>query len=182
MRFDRICGHAELIGDFLVPPAARGIGENLPLPIRQHSQASSVLIAALRQGPIDRPRPAIGQERRDDFFPRKGPANNAQKFAMVGILENISTGASLDGRPFTGFSPAVAYSFYPTKNLPCLGDGGAVLTDSSNVASRLRLLRDGGRRGDQVARVPAINARLDEMQACYLRAFLPKLSAWNAGY
>jgi dTDP-4-amino-4,6-dideoxygalactose transaminase len=83
------------------------------------------------------------------------------------------------GRPFTRFSPAVAYSFYPTKNLPCLGDGGAVLTDSRTVAEKLRRLRDGGRRNDQVARVRAINSRLDEMQACYLRAFLPKLAEWN---
>ena len=88
-------------------------------------------------------------------------------------------GAQEAGRPFTSFSPAVAYSFYPTKNLPCLGDGGAVLTDSRAVAEKLRRLRDGGRRHDQVARVRAINSRLDEMQACYLRAFLPKLAEWN---
>jgi dTDP-3-amino-3,4,6-trideoxy-alpha-D-glucose transaminase len=88
-------------------------------------------------------------------------------------------GAQEAGRPFTSFSPAVAYSFYPTKNLPCLGDGGAVLTDSRAVAVKLRRLRDGGRRNDQVARTRAINSRLDEMQACYLRAFLPKLAAWN---
>ena len=88
-------------------------------------------------------------------------------------------GAQHAGRPLTGFSPAVAYSFYPTKNLPCLGDGGAVLTDSRAVAGKLRRLRDGGRRNDQVARIRAINSRLDEMQACYLRAFLPKLAEWN---
>ena len=84
------------------------------------------------------------------------------------------------GRPLSRFSPAVAYSFYPTKNLPCLGDGGAVLTDSRAVAERLRRMRDGGRRNDQVSRVRALNSRLDEMQACYLRAFLPKLAEWNA--
>jgi len=78
------------------------------------------------------------------------------------------------------FRSPVAYSFYPTKNLPCLGDGGAVLTDSAAIARRLRLLRDGGRINDQVSRVAAINSRLDEMQACYLRAFLPKLAGWNA--
>ena len=89
-------------------------------------------------------------------------------------------GAQSDGRPFTRFSRAVAYSFYPTKNLPCLGDGGAVLTDSRSIADRLRLLRDGGRRSDQSSRIRALNTRLDEMQACYLRAFLPKLAEWNA--
>jgi dTDP-3-amino-3,4,6-trideoxy-alpha-D-glucose transaminase len=88
-------------------------------------------------------------------------------------------GAREDGGALTHFSKAVAYSFYPTKNLPCLGDGGAVLTDSAATAARLRLLRDGGRRG-QVSSVQAINSRLDEMQACYLRAFLPKLAEWNA--
>ncbi|HWB95233.1 MAG TPA: DegT/DnrJ/EryC1/StrS family aminotransferase, partial [Bryobacteraceae bacterium] len=78
------------------------------------------------------------------------------------------------------FSHPAALSFYPTKNLPCLGDGGAVLTDSRVLAERLRSLRDGGRRGGQVSRIRAVNSRLDEMQACYLRAFLPKLREWNA--
>jgi dTDP-4-amino-4,6-dideoxygalactose transaminase len=81
---------------------------------------------------------------------------------------------------FTRNSPFVAFSFYPTKNLPCLGDGGTVITDSNRVADEVRLMRDGGRRGDQVSRIRAVHSRLDEIQACYLRAFLPKLAAWNA--
>lgn len=81
---------------------------------------------------------------------------------------------------FTRDSDFVALSFYPTKNLPCLGDGGAVVTDSKRVADRIRALRDGGRRGDQMSRMRALNSRLDEMQACYLRGFLPKLAEWNA--
>jgi dTDP-4-amino-4,6-dideoxygalactose transaminase len=77
-------------------------------------------------------------------------------------------------------SKYVAYSFYPTKNLGCLGDGGAVLTNDSAAAKRLSMLRDGGRRpGTQIADVAGINSRLDEMQACYLRAFLPRLEGWN---
>lgn len=78
-----------------------------------------------------------------------------------------------------GFRAPAAFSFYPTKNLPCLGDGGAVVTDSRAIAERVRLLRDGGRRNDQISRIRAVNSRLDEMQACYLRAFLPKLAGWN---
>lgn len=88
-------------------------------------------------------------------------------------------GASVDGKPFPAFSPYVAYSFYPTKNLGCLGDGGAVVTNSARVAEQLRLLRDGGRKGDQLSRIPAINSRLDEIQASFLRAFLPHLEEWN---
>jgi dTDP-3-amino-3,4,6-trideoxy-alpha-D-glucose transaminase len=89
-------------------------------------------------------------------------------------------GARYKGRPLTEFSPYVAYSFYPTKNLGCLGDGGAVATNRPAVAKRLAALRDGGRHNDQVSRMAAINSRLDELQACYLRAFLPRLAEWNA--
>lgn len=88
-------------------------------------------------------------------------------------------GSSYRGKPLTAFSSYTAYSFYPTKNLACLGDGGAVVTSSRRVARRLRLLRDGGRNSDQIARAPALNSRLDEMHACYLRGFLPDLQDWT---
>ncbi|MFN3326247.1 MAG: DegT/DnrJ/EryC1/StrS family aminotransferase [Bryobacteraceae bacterium] len=89
-------------------------------------------------------------------------------------------GARFRGRPLAEFSPYVAYSFYPTKNLGCLGDGGAVVTNRAAVNRHIRLLRDGGRAGDMISRVAGINSRLDEMQACFLRAFLPRLDEWNA--
>jgi dTDP-4-amino-4,6-dideoxygalactose transaminase len=88
-------------------------------------------------------------------------------------------GATHNGKPLTAYSPYVCYSFYPTKNLGCLGDGGAIATNSSAIARRLLSRRDGGRRGGQIAYLPGINSRLDEMQACYLRAFLPMLDEWN---
>ena len=89
-------------------------------------------------------------------------------------------GARWRGQPFAAYSAYVAYSFYPTKNLGCLGDGGAVVTSNARVHQQLRQLRDGGRRnGEQIARMQGINSRLDEMQACYLRAFLPHLDSWN---
>ena len=102
----------------------------------------------------------------------------AGRLARAGKLAVIHDACQAHGAPFP--RPLAAYSFYPTKNLGCLGDGGAVLTNSLPLALRLRLLRDGGRKGGQVARIPAINSRLDEMQACYLRAFLPHLGEWNA--
>ena len=88
-------------------------------------------------------------------------------------------GARFQGRPLTEFSPYCAYSFYPTKNLGALGDGGAVATSDPEIADRLRRMRDGGRCGDQICRGPGLNSRLDELQASYLRAFLPWLDAWN---
>jgi dTDP-3-amino-3,4,6-trideoxy-alpha-D-glucose transaminase len=119
------------------------------------------------------------------LYGQAGPVAELAKIARrhgLRLLQDAcqAHGVEAGGRPLTRFSPAVAYSFYPTKNLPCLGDGGAVLTDSRAMAERLRRLRDGGRRDGQVSRIRAVNSRLDEMQACYLRAFLPKLAEWNA--
>jgi dTDP-3-amino-3,4,6-trideoxy-alpha-D-glucose transaminase len=89
-------------------------------------------------------------------------------------------GARFHGQPLTAFSRYVAYSFYPTKNLGCLGDGGAVITDHAATRERLMVLRDGGRHGDQIAHTFGINSRLDDLQCCFLGAFLPHLNEWNA--
>lgn len=89
-------------------------------------------------------------------------------------------GATFNGRPLAAYSRYVAYSFYPTKNLGCLGDGGAIIVDSASARDRLTVLRDGGRHGDQIAHSFGVNSRLDELQCCFLRAFLPYLPAWNA--
>jgi len=88
-------------------------------------------------------------------------------------------GARFHGKPLAAFSRYIAYSFYPTKNLGCMGDGGAVITDDAATRGRLMVLRDGGRHGDQVAHSFGVNSRLDELQCCFLRAFLPHLNDWN---
>jgi dTDP-4-amino-4,6-dideoxygalactose transaminase len=88
-------------------------------------------------------------------------------------------GARWKGRPLTNLANYVCYSFYPTKNLGCLGDGGAITTNRARIAGRLRRFRDGGRDG-QVAIASGVNARMDEIHACYLRAALPHLPDWNA--
>jgi dTDP-3-amino-3,4,6-trideoxy-alpha-D-glucose transaminase len=89
-------------------------------------------------------------------------------------------GATSQGFALTHYSPYCAYSFYPTKNLGCLGDGGAIVTPDPEVAERLRQWRDGGRRGDQICRLAGMNSRLDELQACYLRGLLPLLAGGNS--
>ncbi len=114
------------------------------------------------------------------LYGQAAPMVELTKIARRRGLLLVQDACQAHGVALGSFSAAAAYSFYPTKNLPCLGDGGAVLTDSRAVAVRLRRLRDGGRHNDQVARMRAVNSRLDEMQSCYLRAFLPKLAEWNA--
>ncbi len=72
------------------------------------------------------------------------------------------------------------FSFYPTKNLGALGDGGMVVTDDDSLAARLRGLRQYGWEGSAISQRPGINSRLDELQAAVLRAKLPHLDADNA--
>ena len=88
-------------------------------------------------------------------------------------------GAAYRGRPLTDFSDWVAFSFYPTKNLGALGDGGALVTNRSALAEAARRFRDGGRSGTHIAQSEAINSRLDELQAAVLSIHLRYLKTWN---
>jgi len=88
--------------------------------------------------------------------------------------------ATAGGRPVGTIGVAGAFSFYPTKNLGALGDGGAVVTNEAALAGRLRRLRNGGQAGRYRHEEPGVNSRLDELQAAILRAKLPFLPAWTA--
>jgi dTDP-4-amino-4,6-dideoxygalactose transaminase len=89
-------------------------------------------------------------------------------------------GASVDGRPIGRGSAAAAFSFYPTKNLGALGDGGAITTDDALLAARLRRLRNGGQSSRYHHDERGVNSRLDELQAAVLRVRLPQLPAATA--
>lgn len=78
------------------------------------------------------------------------------------------------------FGQAATFSFYPTKNLGGIGDGGAVVTSDESVASRVRMLRQYGWNEKYENQLPGgRNSRLDEIQAAFLSLLLPKLDAWN---
>jgi dTDP-4-amino-4,6-dideoxygalactose transaminase len=87
--------------------------------------------------------------------------------------------ATCGGRQVGTFGHAAAYSFYPTKNLGALGDGGAITTDDREVAARAKRLRNGGQTDRYHHGEFGVNSRLDEMQAAILRARLPFLPAWT---
>jgi dTDP-4-amino-4,6-dideoxygalactose transaminase len=91
-----------------------------------------------------------------------------------------SHGAALDGRKTGTWGHIAAFSFYPTKNLGALGDGGAVVTNDPAMADRLRLLREYGWREKYVSDFAGLNTRLDELQAAVLRVKLRYLDKENA--
>lgn len=88
--------------------------------------------------------------------------------------------ATCGGRPVGSFGAAAAYSFYPTKNLGALGDGGALTTNDGALAARVKRLRNGGQTDKYHHGEFGVNSRLDEMQAAILRARLPLLAGWTA--
>ena len=98
------------------------------------------------------------------------------------VLEDAAQahGARYKGRRIGGHGDAVAWSFYPGKNLGALGDAGAVTTDDANLADRIRLLRNYGSRQKYVNDVRGFNSRLDPVQAAALSVKLRYLDEWNA--
>jgi dTDP-3-amino-3,4,6-trideoxy-alpha-D-glucose transaminase len=89
-------------------------------------------------------------------------------------------GAIWDGARVGSFGAAAGFSFYPTKNLGAIGDGGAITTDDDALAERLRLLRTYGWRARGDSEIVGDNSRLDELQAAFLRVRLERLDAANA--
>lgn len=77
-------------------------------------------------------------------------------------------------------SSATAFSFYPTKNLGALGDGGAITTNDAKLAEKIRMLRNYGSVKKYYNELKGFNSRLDELQAAFLRIKLARLDAWNA--
>jgi dTDP-3-amino-3,4,6-trideoxy-alpha-D-glucose transaminase len=91
-----------------------------------------------------------------------------------------SIGAYSCGRPTGVIGRMTATSFYPTKNLGALGDGGAILTDGEKEAHAARMLRDYGQSAKYNHEVIGFNSRLDEVQAALLRYVgLPRLNSWT---
>lgn len=100
-------------------------------------------------------------------------------------LRVLEDGAQAHGARYKGNSvgahgDVVTWSFYPGKNLGALGDGGAITTNDTELADRIRVLRNYGSRVKYVNEVQGYNSRLDPLHAAVLRVKLKHLDAWNA--
>lgn len=97
------------------------------------------------------------------------------------IIEDAAQchGARYKGKRIGSHGDAVAWSFYPTKNLGALGDAGAVTTNDPELAARLRMWRNYGSKVRYVCEVPGYNSRLEELHAAILQVKLRRLDDWN---
>jgi dTDP-4-amino-4,6-dideoxygalactose transaminase len=99
----------------------------------------------------------------------------------VWMLEDCAQahGATWRGRPVGSFGKAGVFSFYPSKNLTVMGDGGAIVTDDDEVAARCRRLRDHGRLNKDLHAEIGFNLRFNDIQAAIGRVLLRRLDAMN---
>lgn len=99
----------------------------------------------------------------------------------IAVVEDAcqAHGATFVGRKMGSFGHAAAFSFYPTKNLGTIGDGGAVTTNDPDLAARVRALRHHGQFEPNVFPCVGYNYRLDTIKAAVLSVKLPHLNRWN---
>jgi dTDP-4-amino-4,6-dideoxygalactose transaminase len=113
-----------------------------------------------------------------DLAPLIDLANRHRLFVLEDAAQ--AHGAIYRGRRIGSHGHAVAWSFYPGKNLGAFGDGGAVSTNDETLARRVRMLGNYGSRSKYVNDVIGYNSRLDPIQAAILCAKLPRIDEWNA--
>lgn len=99
----------------------------------------------------------------------------------ISIIEDIAQAplAELNGQTVGSFGDVACYSFYPSKNLGCLGDGGAVTTNNAALAEKIKLLSDYGQSSRGQHEIVGYNSRLDTLQAAVLLTKLPHLKSWT---
>ena len=111
------------------------------------------------------------------LFGRPAPLAELAAFGLP-LLEDAAQAFGAEGVATTGV--ASTFSFFPTKNLFALGDGGLVAATDDEVAERIRMLRFHGSRDKKTFELIGTNSRLDALQAAFLRISLPHLAGWNA--
>ena len=152
-----------------------------PVPVEPDSQTYNIDPALIEEAITPRTRAIIpvhlyGQPA------DMGPIMEVAQRHSLRVIEDAAQahGARYRGRRAGSLGDAAGFSFYPGKNLGALGDGGAITTDDSVLAAKLRKLRNYGSSIKYVHELAGVNSRLDEIQAAVLRAKLSALDKENA--
>jgi dTDP-4-amino-4,6-dideoxygalactose transaminase len=111
------------------------------------------------------------------LFGRPAPLGELAALGLP-LVEDAAQAFGAAGIATTGICST--FSFFPTKNLFALGDGGLVVSTDEDVAQRVRMLRFHGSHDKQTFELVGVNSRLDAIHAAALRVFLPRLAGWNA--
>ncbi|MFN2544497.1 MAG: DegT/DnrJ/EryC1/StrS family aminotransferase [Actinomycetota bacterium] len=153
----------------------------VPVPAEPDPETYNLDPTALEAALTGRTRAVIpvhqyGQPAEMDAIAKVADANGLR------VLEDAAQahGAAVGGRRVGGLGHTAAWSFYPSKNLGALGDGGAVTTDDRELAERIRLLRNYGAATKYANEAEGVNSRLGEVQAAVLAVKLRHLEEWNA--
>jgi UDP-N-acetyl-3-dehydro-alpha-D-glucosamine 3-aminotranferase len=118
-----------------------------------------------------------------DLFGNPCLAHELREELGLPVIEDAAqaAGSSVDGRRAGSLGDVATFSFFPSKNLGCFGDGGAIATDDEQIAERARMLRFHGSRDKSTFEQVGYNSRLDTIQAAVLRVLLPHLDTWTEG-
>ena len=118
-----------------------------------------------------------------DLFGNPAPSAELREEFGLAVIEDAAqaVGASVEGRRAGSLGTVATFSFFPSKNLGCFGDGGAIATDDERIAECARMLRFHGSRDKSTFEDVGYNSRLDTIQAAVLRVLLSHLDAWTEG-
>lgn len=151
-----------------------------PVPVEPRTDTYNIDVSKIREKITSRTRAIIPVH----LYGQPAEMNEIQEIGekySLKIIEDAAQahGATYQGRRSGALGDAAAFSFYPGKNLGALGDGGAVVTDDSKLAKRVRELSNYGSSQKYVHEQVGFNSRLDELQAAYLREKLKHLERMN---
>jgi len=118
-----------------------------------------------------------------DLFGNPAPVQQIREETGLVVVEDAAqaAGAVANGRRAGSLGTIGTFSFFPSKNLGCFGDGGGIATDEDRLAENARMLRFHGSKNKVTFEEVGYNSRLDELQAAVLRVMLPHLDEWTEG-
>ncbi|WLE95563.1 MAG: DegT/DnrJ/EryC1/StrS family aminotransferase [Candidatus Electrothrix communis] len=151
-----------------------------PIPVEPDANTLNINPALIEQALSNRTKAIVAVHLYGQPADMDSINNFAEKYSIK-VVEDAAQahGSKYKGKRVGGLGDAAAFSFYPGKNLGAFGDGGAVTTDSDEIADQMRMLRNYGSQYKYLNDIIGYNSRLDELQAAFLRVKLKKLDRWN---